>query len=242
MQKQTNITVGGHICINIILHYFLPAPPPLQVLNPYPLSVVRTSSATTVSATYKLSVLPDYHSPPEPSFTNLTVSFLSPYSQQEELVYVTFAEDLSCETPHSISLPGTLVKKGHTPPSLASSSQLPIIIGLIFLLILILLVTCVALQKSSNSTSGFQLHLPPGGQTPIQSYATAYTSVNTTPFSMHAPHREAPGIYPTPSIPSHQRMNSPQHTPFLGTGPSSTASQRRTRASSSPKQTGLFSQ
>lgn len=192
------------------------------------------------SAVYKISLLPDYHSPPEPSFTNLSVSFLSPLSQQEELVSVTFVEDVFCEDTTSISVPRTYVQKGKTLPSSSLSSQLPIILGIIFLLVLVLLVMCVALQKTSTSTSGFQSHLPPGGQTPHQSHEPAYSLMSSPQLSMHSSGIGGPGVYPSSSTPR-KTVNSPQHTPYHGSGLPSTAAHRRTR-SSSPKQHGLFSQ
>lgn len=223
----------------------------LQVTSPYPLSVVRTSTTTT-SAVYKLSLLPDYHSPPEPPFTNLTISFLSPLAQQEELISVTFAEsDPSCDTAPSISLPKDSKtdtsdqdqeKKHSQPAPDSSSNKLGIIAMSIFFCVLMLLVMCVALQKTStNSKSGFPSHLPPGGKSPLHSTSLPYSPVTSPQQSMHAP--IGPGVYPTSSTPnivspSGSNVASPHQTPF---GLPSSAC-RRTRSSSSPKQHGLFSQ
>lgn len=219
-----------------------------QVTSPYPLSVVRTTTTTT-SAVYKLSLLSDYHSPPEPPFTNLTVSFLSPLAQQEELVLVTFAEsDLSCETPPTIMLPKDSKMKSpvqeDTRPLVPSpSNHLPITVAIVVFFVLILMVMCVALQKTSTTLkSGFQSHLHPGGHSPIHPTSPAYSPIT----SPHVPGVRPPGVYPTASTPNivsppGSNIASPQQIPFYGSGLSSTA-YRRTRMSSSPKQHGLFSQ
>ena len=225
----------------------------LQVISPYPLSVLKTS-ATTTSATYKLQLLPDYHSPPEPPFTNLTVSFLSPLADQEEIVAVTFSMDGACEATPTLSITSdakksALANKGVAPLlTFSQSSQLVLIVGSIFLFVLIVLVLCVALQKTSTSNSGFRVHLPPSGGQPPHHFISPTPSPVTSPSQqpLYSQGRGPPGGFPSTSTPNvttpAARLNTVgyQPTPFPGSGITPTTYQRR--SSSSPKQPSLFSQ
>lgn len=232
----------------------------LQVNSPYPLSVTRESSPSTTKVTFRISVLSDYHCPPEQPFTDLNVSFSSSITHQEELVSVSFLETDSASCPDvSPGIPGSpdtpLTRgggsgRGSAKPLSSTSPPWMLILVAILTIILATLVICVALNKSSaNGNSGFRAHLPPSS-----SSSTILSPSNTPMTSPQQPSLHA-SSYPGPAqqTPSSQSFYAqhPRQTP-LGAGGSGgpttpfnlglgMSPHRRTGLSSSPGQHGLFS-
>ena len=205
----------------------------LQVTSPYPLSVTRTSSPSSTKVTYRLSLLPDYHCPPEPPFIDLNITFYSILTHQEEYVSVSFLEsDLSCpvevQATPSAAVPYPPRAK-ETKNSLSASLTYLLVAFLI--LLLVVMVICMALSKSSTHTrsSGFSEHLPPNHTSP-QHHALSpsqATPMSSQPPSMH---------YQSPTF--NQRQTPMSATPSVAMP----STRQRTPFSSSPGQHGLFSQ
>ncbi len=208
---------------------------------------------TATSAVYKISLLPDYHSPPEQPFTNLTIAFTSPLAQQEELVTVQLLESeqqacehptLGAQTPLEFRSSQEVPKDKMNSPTVLEFFPVMIFMVILFVL-LVLMVMCVALQKSSPGRgTGFQQHLAgaAGGQSPPQSPGPTQYSPGTSPTSHLSPATGLGGVPITPSTSYMYPSNlaTPQQNFASGLHPSSTA-YRRTRSSVSPKQPGLFS-
>lgn len=204
----------------------------VQVTSPYPLSVTRSSSPSHTRATYRLSLLPDYHCPPELPFTSLNVSFFCTLTNQEEFVSVSFMEldNMQAAFPTADTSVNPRSKaKGALTPSIPP--YFPYILVTILAVILATIVICMALNKSSaHSESGFSEHLPVDTSThpAFSPTATPLTSPQQVPVgsSFHQtpafPQRTTPGVAP-PSI-------------------SQQSAYKRTNLSSSPGQHGLFSQ
>jgi hypothetical protein len=204
----------------------------IQVISPYPLSVTHSSSPSHSRATYRLSLLPDYHCPPEPPFTALNVSFLCTLTNQEEHVSVSFLElDATPTQPPDMPFNAGSKVRGAVTPSV--STYFPHILVTILAVILATIVVCMALNKSSaHSESGFQVHLPLDTSThpalsptatPMTSPQPVGSSYLQTPAALSQHHQQA-----TPG--SLSRSGAPQ------------SGYRRTNLSSSPGQHGLFSQ
>lgn len=212
-----------------------------QVSSPYPLSITRSSSPSHTRATYLLTLLPDYHCPPEPPFTALNVSFLCTITNQEEFISVSFLEsDLSCpDDPAALPVGTPLATwtrgKGALPPFVPT--YFPYILVTILALILATIVVCMALSKSSShAESGFSEHLPPADA----SLQPLSPSASGTPFtspqqSLHMPPPSV-GAYQTPAFNASRHAATP--TPSF----SMAGASKRTSFSSSPTQHGLFSQ
>lgn len=227
--------------------------------SPYPLSVTRLSSPSPTRVTYRISLVSDYHCPPEPPFNRTNISFLSSIAHQEELVSVSFLElDQACPPPEVSNLAPLYTPlvpadapRGSLPPSL------PLYFSYIFVTILTVIVAtvviCLALNKSSShGNTGFSAHLPPtsSGATPTPPTLNTAFSPVATPMQQQTSHMSGyPSRTHTPATPFHPVT---QHTPAVatptgiprGAAPPASGTHRRpgTGFSSSPGQHGLFSQ
>ena len=214
---------------------------------PYPLDAQKLSSPSPNTAVYRISLLPSFHSPPEPGFNPLNITFSSPSSQQEQLLAVTFLEsDPSCPTtPTSVS-PDTPIQttpgKGISYPS----SYLYYIIFIVVAIVLVTIVMCLALNRTSiDSKKGFSSHLPPSGsppQSPLGPMATSPPLHSHPPQNLHASGYQGHSSF---NVSGQHGRTLPTHTP-IGHGSARSSPPQggfnRTGFSSSPGQHGLFSQ
>ena len=176
---------------------------------------------------FRISLLSDYHCPPEPPFSDLNLTFFSPLTQQEDVISVTFLELSDGQAP-----PGNIPSK---PPVLPSKKAAPSFSSYFIIvpvgLFMVAIVMCMALNRAAtNSASGFQAKLPPesAASTPHHALLSPMTSPMTSPQQTF---QRTPAYNP-----------SQQYTPQVAGSASSTAYKRRTGFSSSPGQHGLFSQ
>ncbi len=216
----------------------------VQVNSPYPLSVVRSSRGLSPTrASYHVSILPDYHCPPEPSFTNLNVTLSSPLTRQEEVVSVTFLEsDISCPT----DTPNTGILDTPKQPSRdrrgsggIPQGYFPYILVAILAVVLVTIVVCLALGKTnSHPNTGFSAHLPRGSPlSPAHPLSPTPGPPHSGRVSSYSQHQQTPSGF---NIPQSQ-----QATPISSPAtivPGSTGPYKRPGFSPSPVQHGLFSQ
>lgn len=213
--------------------------PFLQVSAPYPLSAVVISNPSDTEAVYRISLLPSYHSPPETPFSELSITFLHPHTQQEEIVSVTYIQPTDPACPPTSTTPTTAATKPVTlvPKWRVGKPSYAVLIVTIFVMFLATLVICLAINRTSTSSStGFSAHLPPSPP-PVGMASTPISS--PTPKGTLQQQLYSSGPYQSPTSPiGGFGVHSQHHTP--STMP--TPSPRKTGFSSSPGQHGLFSQ